>query len=110
MVSDNIAADAEPIEIELKDPSLAALLAWLWPGAGHIYHFGNVFFWAHNWRRTRRVCVVQKRRSSVALSVSGGGRTSGTAGARPNYSHARVGERSGAIQWFHGAPTGLQTK
>ena len=37
MVSDNIAADAEPIEIELKDPSLAALLAWLWPGAGHIY-------------------------------------------------------------------------
>jgi len=25
------------IEIDLRDPSLAALLAWLWPGAGHLY-------------------------------------------------------------------------
>jgi len=24
-------------EIDLKDPILAALLAWLWPGAGHLY-------------------------------------------------------------------------
>lgn len=24
-------------EIELKDPIVAAILAWLWPGAGHIY-------------------------------------------------------------------------
>jgi hypothetical protein len=27
----------EPIEIELKDPRLAAFLAWLVPGLGHIY-------------------------------------------------------------------------
>lgn len=24
-------------DIELRDPALAAFLAWLWPGAGHIY-------------------------------------------------------------------------
>jgi hypothetical protein len=29
---------AEPaLEIDLRDPWLAALLAWLWPGAGHLY-------------------------------------------------------------------------
>jgi hypothetical protein len=29
---------AEPtIEIDLRDPHLAALCAWLWPGAGHLY-------------------------------------------------------------------------
>src|SRR5262245_30946368 len=29
---------AEPaLEIDLRDPYLAALLAWLWPGAGHLY-------------------------------------------------------------------------
>jgi len=27
----------QSIEIDLRDPSLAALLAWLWPGAGHFY-------------------------------------------------------------------------
>jgi len=27
----------EPVEIDLKNPWLALLLAWLWPGAGHIY-------------------------------------------------------------------------
>jgi hypothetical protein len=26
-----------PLEIDLRDPSIAALLAWLWPGAGHLY-------------------------------------------------------------------------
>jgi hypothetical protein len=30
------AADA-PIEIDLRDPGRAALFAWLWPGAGHLY-------------------------------------------------------------------------
>jgi hypothetical protein len=25
------------LEIDLRDPSLAAILAWLWPGAGHLY-------------------------------------------------------------------------
>lgn len=30
-------ASAEPLEIELKDPWLAAFLAWLVPGLGHIY-------------------------------------------------------------------------
>jgi len=30
-------AAAESLEIELRDPSLAALLAWLLPGAGHFY-------------------------------------------------------------------------
>lgn len=29
---------ADPmLEIDLRDPHLAALLAWLWPGAGHFY-------------------------------------------------------------------------
>lgn len=27
----------EPLEIELREPHLAALLAWLFPGAGHLY-------------------------------------------------------------------------
>jgi len=26
-----------PVEVDLKNRHLAALLAWLWPGAGHIY-------------------------------------------------------------------------
>lgn len=26
-----------PLEIDLRDPYFAALLAWLWPGAGHFY-------------------------------------------------------------------------
>lgn len=26
-----------PLEIDLRDPYVAALLAWLWPGAGHLY-------------------------------------------------------------------------
>jgi hypothetical protein len=26
-----------PVQISLRNPSLAAFLAWLWPGAGHIY-------------------------------------------------------------------------
>ena len=25
------------LEIDLRDPAFAALLAWLWPGAGHVY-------------------------------------------------------------------------
>ena len=27
----------DPVEIELRNPKLAAVLAWLWPGAGHLY-------------------------------------------------------------------------
>ena len=27
----------DPVEVELRNPVLAALLAWLWPGAGHLY-------------------------------------------------------------------------
>lgn len=30
-------ATDETLEIDLRDPALAALLAWLWPGAGHLY-------------------------------------------------------------------------
>ena len=30
-------ADAAPIEVDLKDPWLAAFLAWLVPGLGHLY-------------------------------------------------------------------------
>lgn len=30
-------ADDRPLEIDLKEPWLAALLAWLIPGAGHLY-------------------------------------------------------------------------
>ena len=26
-----------PIHVELRQPALAAILAWLWPGAGHLY-------------------------------------------------------------------------
>jgi hypothetical protein len=29
--------DGDPIVIDLKQPGKAALLAWLWPGAGHFY-------------------------------------------------------------------------
>ena len=25
------------IEIDLRDPLIAGVLAWLWPGAGHLY-------------------------------------------------------------------------
>jgi hypothetical protein len=37
----------ETLEIELRDPGWAALLAWLWPGAGHLYqrrHAKGVLF------------------------------------------------------------------
>ena len=27
----------DPVEIDLRNPLLAAVLAWLWPGAGHLY-------------------------------------------------------------------------
>ena len=27
----------DPVEIDLRKPLLAAVLAWLWPGAGHLY-------------------------------------------------------------------------
>ena len=30
-------APTETLEVDLKIPALAALLAWLWPGAGHLY-------------------------------------------------------------------------
>ena len=47
---DNPAA-TEPLEIELRQPWLAALLAWAIPGAGHIYQGrtakGLLFFVAH---------------------------------------------------------------
>src|ERR1700754_3289915 len=36
-VSDATTSDGAAIEIDLKDPRLAAFLAWLIPGAGHIY-------------------------------------------------------------------------
>jgi hypothetical protein len=31
-----------PMEIDLRNPALAGLLAWLWPGAGHLYQRRNV--------------------------------------------------------------------
>src|SRR5689334_441644 len=31
----------EPVEIDLKNPWLAMLLAWLWPCAGHLYQGRN---------------------------------------------------------------------
>jgi len=37
----------ETIEIDLRQPGLAAFLAWLWPGAGHVYqrrYFKGVLF------------------------------------------------------------------
>jgi hypothetical protein len=36
-VTDTNAADEPVVEIDLKDPRLAAFLAWLVPGLGHIY-------------------------------------------------------------------------
>lgn len=30
-------AEDQPIEINLRNPGRAVLLAWLWPGAGHLY-------------------------------------------------------------------------
>jgi hypothetical protein len=29
--------EPKPLQVDLKNPGLAALLAWLWPGAGHLY-------------------------------------------------------------------------
>lgn len=29
--------DAEEVVVDLRDPTWAAILAWIWPGAGHIY-------------------------------------------------------------------------
>jgi hypothetical protein len=37
MTQDSSKADDQSFEIDLREPKLAALLAWLWPGAGHIY-------------------------------------------------------------------------
>ncbi len=36
-VTDSSATDESAVEIDLKDPRLAAFLAWLVPGLGHIY-------------------------------------------------------------------------
>ena len=37
MVDEPKSHGAEMIHVELRQPALAALLAWLWPGAGHLY-------------------------------------------------------------------------
>lgn len=38
MAKDVVSPAAEqPIEIDLREPGRAALYAWLWPGAGHLY-------------------------------------------------------------------------
>lgn len=38
MPNDSRASDAdEVIEIDLRNPAVAAVWAWVWPGAGHIY-------------------------------------------------------------------------
>jgi hypothetical protein len=46
--SDPAARRAQPLEIDLKDPTLAAVLAWLIPGLGHWYqgrrHKAVLFF------------------------------------------------------------------
>ena len=34
---DQHAQTEEPIEIDLRNPVVGAVLAWLWPGAGHLY-------------------------------------------------------------------------
>jgi len=31
------ALSVEEIEVDLRNPALAAVLAWIWPGAGHLY-------------------------------------------------------------------------
>jgi len=54
-----------PIEIDLRNPALAALLAWLWPGAGHLYQRRNVKGLIF------MVCVLT---SYVTGMVLGGGR------------------------------------
>jgi len=30
------------LEVDLRNPALAAVLAWLWPGAGHLYQGRNI--------------------------------------------------------------------
>lgn len=37
MSENSVQPDIEKIDVDLKEPGFAALLAWLWPGAGHIY-------------------------------------------------------------------------
>ena len=41
MALEKIESDAQALKIDLKDPAIAALLAWLWPGAGHVYQGRN---------------------------------------------------------------------
>jgi hypothetical protein len=36
-MAENPSTAEETLEVELRNPALAALLAWLWPGAGHLY-------------------------------------------------------------------------
>jgi len=36
-MSQSSSPEHEMIDVELRSPPLAALLAWLWPGGGHIY-------------------------------------------------------------------------
>lgn len=34
---DTISRVVNPVEVELKDATTATVMAWLWPGAGHVY-------------------------------------------------------------------------
>lgn len=37
MPDETTSSNSDVLDIDLRNPALAALLAWLWPGAGHIY-------------------------------------------------------------------------
>ena len=87
-----------PLEIDLHDPSLAAFLAWLWPGAGHLYQrrhgkgllfmvciLGTYFFGSGAGRGQGRLCLVEPGRSAVAISAAAWRGPAGDAGHRAKH-------------------------
>jgi hypothetical protein len=78
---DTSSVQPEPVSIDLRDPWLAAFLAWLVPGLGHMYqrrwgkgrpvhdlHHGHLFLWALAGGRPGCLCLVS--RGGRALRVS----------------------------------------
>ncbi len=59
-------ADGDPIVVNLRDPYWAALLAWIWPGAGHFYQrrFAKGFLFM--------ICVLST--FLIGLGIGGNGR------------------------------------
>ena len=53
----------EPVDVDLKDPAVAAVAAWLWPGAGHIYQR----------RYHKGILYMAYSRAKATLNIQNGG-------------------------------------